>query len=125
MYRTTSLKALYREAGIAPVLILLEEIHFRKALLLWTLDQNHPLKKRTYSNVKTRLTQAVSLVLRSVDARAFRLQEETVATGIPTQTNRHDMQLYTDGSVTNEGRAGGGYVAYQAGKKFLANSFIL
>ncbi|KHJ33752.1 hypothetical protein EV44_g3523 [Erysiphe necator] len=35
----------------------------------------------------------------------------------------HDMHVYSDGAVTNEDKAGGAFVLYQAGRKVLAESF--
>ncbi|POS81729.1 hypothetical protein EPUL_006590, partial [Erysiphe pulchra] len=46
IYRSTPLPILFREGGLPPTRIMLEEIRLRKALRIQNLDARHPMRKR-------------------------------------------------------------------------------
>ncbi|POS83820.1 hypothetical protein EPUL_004853 [Erysiphe pulchra] len=105
-YKTTPLPILYREAGIPSVNLILEKIRLRHVLRMQNLDDNHSLKKRAL-----------------VDGKDVFLCEKKLKFDSNVTRENHDIHLYTDGSRSLDGKAGGGFVIFQAGRKVKTGSF--
>lgn len=116
-YRTIPLPALYREAGIPPTHIILDEIRLRKSLRLQTLDHNHPLRIRANGKRSSRLTQTLQLLPISIDSHLCNMEEDAANILPALKPTDHDIYVYTDGARTSEGGAGAASVIYQAGRK--------
>ncbi|POS83866.1 hypothetical protein EPUL_006100, partial [Erysiphe pulchra] len=71
----------------------------------------------------TRLTKTTHLLPISMDAEFTSPDEELLNPILTKNLMNHDIHVYTDGAVTNEGKAGGAFVLYQAGRKVSAESF--
>lgn len=123
VFKTTPLPILYREAGIPPVNLILEETRLRQALRIQTLDDKHPLKKRALGKAFTRLTRTTKLLPLSVDGKDVPLvgKKRKFDANVPRRI--HDIHLFTDGSRTADGKAGGGFVIFQGGRKVKTGSF--
>lgn len=125
VFKTTPLPVLHRESGIPPINILLHEARLKHALRIQTLDANHPLKKKACGNFLTRLTQTARLIPISEDALHVTIDERYHPTSTNLIPSRHDIHVYTDGSCNPAGKAGGGFVIYQAEQKIMASSFSI
>lgn len=119
VYKTTPLPILYREAGIPPVTLILQEIRLRQALRIQTLEEPHPLKRRAYGKLMTRLTETAKLLPRSVDSENIMLNSAVHTATSEINSSIHDIHLFTDGARNPDGKARGGYVLYQAGQRVL------
>lgn len=125
MYRTFPNPALHREAGIPTAHTILEETRLGRALRIQTLDLKHPLRKRAYGSATTRLTETAYLLPKSTDSKLACLDNMNSGQSSTIQPNLHDILLYTDGSCTAEGKAGGAYVLFQGGREILAQKFCI
>lgn len=125
IYRTTPLPIIYREAGVPPVKIMLEEIRLRKALRIQSLDTSHPMRKRAYGNRTTRLTKTAQLLPISADAELANLDRESPNPPNIHNSTNHDVHVYSDGAILPDGRAGGAFVLFQAERKILTSSFSI
>ncbi|POS81855.1 hypothetical protein EPUL_006581, partial [Erysiphe pulchra] len=125
VYKTTPLPILHREAGIPPVTLILQEIRLRQALRIQTLDEPHPLKRRAYGKSMTRLTEMAKLLPRSVDSENTMLNSAVHTATSEINSSIHDIHLFIDRARNPDGKAGGGYVLYQAGQRVLTGSFCI
>lgn len=125
IYRSTLLPILFREGGLPPTKIMLEEIRIRKALRIQNLDARHPMRKRAYSNATTRLTKTAHLLPISIDTELTNLDEESLNPPKIYKSTNHDVHVYSDGAILPDGRAGGAFVLFQAERKILTQSFSI
>ncbi|MGH7965947.1 MAG: ribonuclease H family protein [Candidatus Binatia bacterium] len=143
MWKTTPIPALHRESGIQPATLLLDAQRSRFAARLKSLDEAHPLARRTTTKpvirgvkracqssqgaYKTRLERTAQLVpdcprpqlLKHVHTTTRLLQtrnkEETAARFLKwLQSHQEDLLVvYSDGSQLSSGASGYGYAVHQ------------
>ncbi|POS82041.1 hypothetical protein EPUL_006712, partial [Erysiphe pulchra] len=122
VYKTTPLLILYRETGVLPPKLILEDTRLRFALRTQTLDDQHPLKKRALGKPFTRLTRTAKLLPISEDAKEVTLERITMVNKTEIARDERDIHLFTDGSQTSDRKSGGGFVIIQAGQKVRTES---
>ncbi|POS82270.1 hypothetical protein EPUL_006271 [Erysiphe pulchra] len=125
IYCSTPLPILFRERGLPPTRIMLEEIKLRKALRIQNLDARHPMRKRAYSVATTRLTKTAHLLPISVDTELANFDKESPNPPKIYNSTNHDVHVYSDGAILPDGRSGGAFVLYQAERKIPTQSFSI
>ncbi|KAM4062485.1 reverse transcriptase (RNA-dependent DNA polymerase) [Hirsutella rhossiliensis] len=130
VWRTTPTNVLHREAGIPPVPLLLEARRTAFAARLKSLDEAHPLVKRT-SRPKAPILNEMIKLKPALLQRGF-VEEQTAplqsASKNETAKKFRDwlqalsprtLVVYSDGSRSAEGHAGYGYVVHRDGSTVL------
>lgn len=150
VFRTTPTAVLLRESGLAPAEITLESLSRKAAIRTRKLDPYHPLYRRIHSHslnpAKSRYIRAVQGVPSSEEINPLYIPPwektslssitfpQTTASTIP-RTNtlekfkyfletipKNDIVLFTDGSKSNSGCVGFGFVIFQMGRQVCKGS---
>jgi hypothetical protein len=155
VYCTTSTAVLYRESGLLPPEIELNQLASSATARLRRLDPAHPLVKRSRKILRqghptTRFARRVLSLPASeqinplqhppwlpmeprpaiqdrIGAPCGRSKEQAAADFMIFYQSipPNDIVLFSDGSKLSDGSTGGGYVGYQAGRQICRGSFSL
>ncbi|KAI0995332.1 hypothetical protein K3495_g12850, partial [Podosphaera aphanis] len=153
VYRTTHSIALFREAGLNPAELSLNNISRRSAIRTRRLDPYHPLRVRGQKAILTPAFSRFSRSCRDIPASEYinplvnppweiiesRQNSHTRACGPTRQKHtkaatfsnfllslpRSDILVYSDGTKLPNGNTGGGFVIYQFGIQVRKEAFPL
>ncbi|EED20793.1 hypothetical protein TSTA_039870 [Talaromyces stipitatus ATCC 10500] len=152
VFRITPISVLYRESGFSPLEIELDRIALLATVRLRRLDPYHPLRRRaeqvaSNSRQTSRFARRILALPNSkqinplqhapwhpretrenaqarIGAPMGRSKEQAAADFIAFQRTipSSDIIIFSDGSRLVDGRAGGGYIGFQAHNQFLRSS---
>ncbi|EED16646.1 conserved hypothetical protein [Talaromyces stipitatus ATCC 10500] len=152
VFRITPISVLYRESGFSPPKIELDRIALLETVRLRRLDPYHPLRRRaeqvaSNSRQTSRFARRILALPNSkqinplqyapwhpretrenaqarIGAPMGRSKEQAAADFIAFQRTipSSDIIIFSDGSRLVDGRAGGGYIRFQAHNQFLRSS---
>ncbi|POS82881.1 hypothetical protein EPUL_003848 [Erysiphe pulchra] len=95
----------------------------RNSVLMEQRNTEGPKIQKALGKASTRLTRTTKLLPLSVDGKDFSLCEKKLKFDSNVPRKNHDVHLYTDGSRSLDGKAEGGFVIFQAGRKVKTGSF--
>ncbi|KAL5606032.1 uncharacterized protein BROUX77_003225 [Berkeleyomyces rouxiae] len=126
VWKTSPTAALHREAAIPPALLILGDTKRKFAARAMTLDPRHPIVARLSANSETRLGRLLTTIptrpnrpLLQPPARAERPVPQTKESFDRAAFERkcagHNILVYSDGSISEDGSVGWGFVITQGG----------